>query len=320
MNSFAKWEGATGCTGSASSGARALLAWISREYPEGRSMGIYNCRQVRGAQAHSIHSEGRALDWGMPMVGGKGSPQGHAIVQRLARHGLRLGIQSIIYDRKIWSASSPNGRNYLGVAPHYDHLHIELTRNAARHLNVATLDAVLGTSTPKPQTPAVCEQQVLRVSSTGVCVEQLQRKLNEKGHSVGRVDGDFGPATDRAVRSFQSASRITADGVVGPQTWSKLNEQPAPAPAPTPAPAPAPTVPRVPVFAPPAACTKEVLRIRSKGKCVTSLQRRLNTLGFNAGAPDGVFGAKTEDAVKRFQRSKRLTADGIVGPKTWEAL
>jgi len=244
MNSFAKWERATGCIGSPRPGAVALLSYLRSEFPEGRSLGIYNCRQVRGSTTVSIHSEGRALDWGMPMVNGKGSPEGHNIVKLLAAHGSRLGIQAIIYDRKIWSAASPNGRNYNGIAPHYDHLHIEITRNAGEKLNLATLYSVLGTNKQQEVTPA---------------------------------------------------------------------------PTPPVSPAPAPT-PSVPSFTPTVVCRRQVLRLSSRGPCVSSLQRRLNVLGFSAGAPDGVFGNITDAAVRNFQRSKGLTVDGVVGPKTWAAL
>lgn len=50
------------------------------------------------------------------------------------------------------------------------------------------------------------------------------------------------------------------------------------------------------------------------------LQNSLNKLGFNAGVVDGVFGPGTEKAVKDFQSSKGLVADGIVGPMTWNML
>ncbi|QRN99142.1 peptidoglycan-binding protein [Archangium violaceum] len=62
------------------------------------------------------------------------------------------------------------------------------------------------------------------------------------------------------------------------------------------------------------------LRFGSKGEQVSSLQSRLAALHYNVGAADSHFGQKTLDAVKAFQRAKGLVADGVVGPKTAEAL
>lgn len=59
-----------------------------------------------------------------------------------------------------------------------------------------------------------------------------------------------------------------------------------------------------------------MLKQGSKGDDVKTLQTRLNQLGFSCGAADGIFGSKTEAAVKAFQKSRGLVADGIVGPKT----
>lgn len=60
----------------------------------------------------------------------------------------------------------------------------------------------------------------------------------------------------------------------------------------------------------------------SKGDDVKYAQQKLISLGYDLGSygADGSFGAKTEAAVKAFQKSKGLTADGIVGPSTWAAL
>lgn len=54
---------------------------------------------------------------------------------------------------------------------------------------------------------------------------------------------------------------------------------------------------------------------------VKEVQCRLAAKGYHeVGAADGVFGKKTDAAVRRFQREHKLVADGIVGPKTWAAL
>ena len=58
----------------------------------------------------------------------------------------------------------------------------------------------------------------------------------------------------------------------------------------------------------------------SSGDAVTTLQTKLNELGYNCGEADGVFGQNTLNAVIAFQTAKGLTADGIVGTQTWDVL
>lgn len=58
----------------------------------------------------------------------------------------------------------------------------------------------------------------------------------------------------------------------------------------------------------------ETIKKGSKGEDVKTLQRALNLTA------DGVFGPKTEDAVKEYQKALGLEADGIVGANTWAAL
>ncbi len=62
----------------------------------------------------------------------------------------------------------------------------------------------------------------LRQGARGAAVSQLQNRLRAHGYNVS-VDGDFGPRTADAVRSFQRAKGLGVDGVVGPATWAKLN-------------------------------------------------------------------------------------------------
>jgi len=68
----------------------------------------------------------------------------------------------------------------------------------------------------------------LRRGSTGDDVKVLQRALSAAGFDPGPVDGVFGPATERAVKSFQALKGLAVDGVAGPQTLSTLRGLPIP--------------------------------------------------------------------------------------------
>jgi hypothetical protein len=80
----------------------------------------------------------------------------------------------------------------------------------------------------------------LQRGSSSPAVEALQRALAQLGYSPGAVDGRFGPATDQAVRAFQSKSGLVADGVVGARTKAAIAAALGGGVAPTP---PAPTPP-----------------------------------------------------------------------------
>lgn len=74
-------------------------------------------------------------------------------------------------------------------------------------------------------------------------------------------------------------------------------------------PSPSPTQPNQPV-----------LRNGMKGEAVHNLQADLVALGYDVGPVDGRFGPKTDQAVRAFQLKSGLTADGVAGAKTWDAL
>lgn len=63
-----------------------------------------------------------------------------------------------------------------------------------------------------------------------------------------------------------------------------------------------------------------MLKKGSNGTDVRDMQIMLNSLGYDCGTADGIFGNKTVTAVKAFQAAEGLTVDGIAGPKTLEIL
>ena len=71
---------------------------------------------------------------------------------------------------------------------------------------------------------------LLKRGSTGTAVESAQALLIHRGYNCGgrRIigretpDGEFGPATEKSVKSYQSLKKLTADGVIGAETWKAL--------------------------------------------------------------------------------------------------
>lgn len=130
------------------------MAWVLNDWRRGGvfNLGIYNCRTVRGSVQRSVHGDGRACDFGFPLVAGRANPAGWDLVRLLLPHVDQLGVQQIIWDRTIWNARTPNGGPYSGVSPHTDHIHAELTRNAAQTLTRARVRSIV--TPPPPQRPA----------------------------------------------------------------------------------------------------------------------------------------------------------------------
>lgn len=126
---------------------------------------------------------------------------------------------------------------------------------------------------------------LVRRGDTGERVRTVQYLLRQAGYSVS-ADGVFGSGTESAVRSFQQARGLAVDGVVGTATWERL---------------------------------AVTVRRGSTGDAVRGCQSQLRTRGY-AVTVDGVFGSGTESAVRSFQQSNGLSADGVVGLDTWSKL
>ena len=167
----------------------------------------------------------------------------------------------------------------------------------------------------------------LRQGDSGTAVFTLQRQLNRIAKDYpffGKltVDGVFGPRMVSTVKTFQRQFNMTADGVVGRQTWYKISYIYV-------------SVKDL------AELTSEgetssgtlsdgswggtALRTGSTGSAVEQVQFWLNTLAqYESAIPslavDGSYGAATASAVRAFQRRYGLTVDGVVGRETWNAI
>ena len=160
----------------------------------------------------------------------------------------------------------------------------------------------------------------IKLGSKGSDVKKAQQLLIAKGYSCGAAgaDGDFGAATYNAVKKFQAANGLDSDGIIGNATWAALLKTEQTKPEQT-EPDKEPEKPTTPTGS---TCTVElpIVRQGDKGFTVVAVQMLLNKHDFSVKYTDGDFGPDTLAKVKAFQKAKGLTADGVVGPKTWAAL
>lgn len=90
--------------------------------------------------------------------------------------------------------------------------------------NLKPIDNLSATPQPAPVTNVSSTPlPVLKIGSKGEFVVSLQKDLTSLGYPL-KADGDFGPKTDKAVKQFQSDNKLTVDGIVGRNTYSKIEE------------------------------------------------------------------------------------------------
>jgi peptidoglycan hydrolase-like protein with peptidoglycan-binding domain len=136
-------------------------------------------------------------------------------------------------------------------------------------------------------------EPVLQKGSTDPAVRDLQAALKILGYDPGPIDGTFGATTESALKAFQQARGIPADGIVGKVTWINIDE---------------------------ADQSEPVLNIGSTGLPVRRAQKRMSLVGYDVGGVDGRYGTQTQAAVKKLQQQYGISVDGVVGPQTWSVI
>jgi hypothetical protein len=219
MSIYTGYEPAAGCTGRSQEGAKALMAWYLGAYSAqgGTNLGIYNCRNIAGSQTLSLHGEGRACDLGVPV----GKQWAQTLADTLVAHSAELGIQLVIYNRKAWSGRRPydGWRDFTGDNPHRDHLHVELSWNAARSLSAAAIQTEFHSNGQgSPPWPGRHLRYTPGHVMRGDDVRMWQQRMKDLGRGIA-VDGLYGPQSAAVARDFQQEKGLEVDGIVGPQTW-----------------------------------------------------------------------------------------------------
>jgi peptidoglycan hydrolase-like protein with peptidoglycan-binding domain len=169
---------------------------------------------------------------------------------------------------------------------------------------------------PAPNPPSAGPEfpgYLLKLGQNGENIRLMQEYLNKLSTKYPSIpyltaDGKFGPATQQAVIAFQKLFGLSPDGIIGKQTWDRIvseyNSLSTEGP------------PQYP---------GRLLKIGSSGDDVKAMQSCLGAISrvypsIPELSADGQFGSGTAAAVKEFQSLFGLSADGVIGPSTWEKI
>ncbi len=141
--------------------------------------------------------------------------------------------------------------------------------------------------------------ETIKINDSGAAVEDVQHRLSRIGMlDKSRIDGAFGAETAAAVKTFREKAKLPAGEEVDEKTWAALVDA--------------------------SYCLGDrTLYLRMPylhGHDVMQLQQALSALGFACGEVDGMFGAFTELALRKFQTNLGLPTDGIAGAYTFAAI
>lgn len=136
----------------------------------------------------------------------------------------------------------------------------------------------------------------------GAQVREVQELLISKGFLQGEADGVCGAATVAAIKKFQEQAGLEPDGICGDETYAMLGGHMSGGSN----------------FS--AEAASGALKPGMKGDRVRAMQELLLKHGYLLAQPDGSYGSRTEEAVRKFQQDVGLEVDGICGAETLSRL
>ncbi len=145
---------------------------------------------------------------------------------------------------------------------------------------------------------------ILKRGDKGAGVAAIQKQLFDLKYEGVTVDGDFGATTEKLIKQFQQEHGLAVTGIVDAIVEGALQAEL-----------------NKPKVADTKLTTGVYLKKGNSGVAVVALQKALNRNGARPSlTEDGVFGTDTVVALKAYQTSKGITADGIAGPESFKAL
>ncbi|QDO87212.1 hypothetical protein FNH13_01790 [Ornithinimicrobium ciconiae] len=290
-----------------------------------------NCIDLR-----SEHYDGRAVDWQLSAYDPQERRTGDAVVTWLTDDdgeiARRLGIQSIIWNKRSWHASTGYWQGYAGKSDHTDHIHLSFTWDGAFMrtswwTGVALTEeeadqgpcSVIGgayAAVPQARRTEVCVPAevwptntgytTVRPGGQGAGVELVQPLLEVE--QTGVLDTE----TREALIAWQTEQGIPQTGVLDQLTYAAALGQELPE---LPEQALAVELPdyRVTEFSP---FKRTVVTEGDRGEAVAALQKALGV------EDDGIFGPKTAEALTAFAEEEPLVLDDLTATDTlvWHLL
>lgn len=282
--------------------------------------GTWGIRSKRGKESPSVHGTGRAGDnsWrGAPYRGTGNYDSAKAACDFLVEHADELGLEFLCDyypppHGRGWMCTRESWQDYpkhtVSGAPQGDWIHWELDNAAADDPAriIKVFEDALGAAPAKVKEESKKTAKApegkkpwLQVGSKGEQVKKVQQVVGAK------VDGDYGKQTEAAVKAWQAKCDMLVDGIVGPETWKRIeqgyeemvsnNTKPE-------------------VHAQSVSATDypgSPIKLGDRSEAVKLVQKVVGA------TQDGWYGKASQRRVMQWQRSNNLTVDGVVGPKTW---
>lgn len=197
VDDYEQWRPATGCADTPGPGVEAFRDYVVSRFG-GESLGIMRGCGVGGP---SLHHEGRAWDWGTV----RRPADVDAMIAWLMGNGpdgkphywlRRLGVVSVIWNRRIWSTTRKRWRPYTGADPHTTHVHFGFSQRAADGLTsgyVRDMSGEIVVDAPsgdgRPSSPSSCSGGSASPSTPGEGGADTEPSLPAVDQTIAAVRG-----------------------------------------------------------------------------------------------------------------------------------